>query len=177
MTLCIPDIEVPHKATTIGPRTVVFGIRIGGTTENVLPAAEPPDPICIFNRVPGFMPQDAHTPLARSSFDFKHLGQLEFHETRMREIERDRNPRHSVRCEPFVRDPEMGAESKSLGLKFVMELLDMSGQEGAFDRNVETAHRQVQQFLIWPRNPNRLQLATGFRRWRFLKIRSRHNGF
>jgi hypothetical protein len=70
----------------------------------------------------------------------------------------------------------MGAKSKSLGLKFVMELLDMSGQEGAFNRNVETAHRQVQQFLIWPRNPNRLQLAE-FRRWRFLKIRSRHNRF
>ncbi len=100
--------------------------------------------------MPGFVPHDAHAPLRGPPFDLQHLRQLEFHQTRMGEIKRNRDTGYTIGCKPLVGEPEVRTESQVLCVKLVIQLLDVSGQEGAVKRHIESAHRKIQQFFIGP---------------------------
>src|SRR5512143_1715121 len=128
MALRIPDIEVSNKAAAVRPGTVVLGIGLGGGAKDLLSAAEAPDAIGVFDRMPRFMPQNAHAPFGCSSFDFQHFGQFKFYETRVGEVKRDRNSGNTVGRQPFVGQPEVRTEPQLLRLEFIVELLNVSRQ-------------------------------------------------
>ena len=152
----IPHVEMAHEAPAIGPGAVISGVGLGGAPEDLLPTAEPAEPIGIFYGVAGLMPQNAHAPVRGPALDLEHLFHLQFRESRMGQIKRHGDARHPIRRKPFVGQPEVGTEQELPGFEFGIELLDLSGQEGPAEGDAELVHRQVQQLLVGPRDPGRL---------------------
>ena len=60
-------------------------------------------PIGRVQRMPGLVTQDAHQPLAVAALHLVHEAALQPHQPRLRQEERQRDARHAVRREPFLR--------------------------------------------------------------------------
>ena len=82
----------------------------------------------------GLVPQDPHTFGFRSALDLQHLFALEAGQPRVRKVERDRNPRYAIRCEPFIREPEVWPESNPARGQFVAQVGNPIGQGAVFNR-------------------------------------------
>jgi hypothetical protein len=91
-----------------------------------------------------------------AAFHFEHLVQLELRQARMRQVERNGDPRHAVRCKPFVRQPVERPEHQAARVQFRVELCDPRLDVGAFDRESEVAHPDLEQLLVAERRPSRL---------------------
>src|SRR6476659_7435976 len=61
----------------------------------------------------GLVAQDAHAFGFTSSLNFQHLLTLELHQSRMRQIERDRNAWNTIRGEPLFREPDVWFEENT----------------------------------------------------------------
>jgi hypothetical protein len=90
----------------------------------VLPTAETAEAIGIFHGVASLMPQNSHAPIWCPALDLEHLFHFKFRESRMGQIKRHGNPRHTIRSKPFVGQPKVGTEYELSGFEFGVELLD-----------------------------------------------------
>ena len=105
------------------------------------------------NSVAGFVPHDSHELIAGSAFDVEHLASLQSNEARVREVEWNREPRYSKWREPFLGEPDMGAESKSAALERVIERIDARLQPGAFDGETEVLDPELKKAFVGPGCP------------------------
>jgi hypothetical protein len=71
--------------------------------------------------VAGFVPQDAHQPIAVTALHFAHEAPLDAHEPPVREIERDGDAWNAVGRKPFLRQPAMRTKADTTHLEFVVQ--------------------------------------------------------
>ena len=88
-----------------------------------------------------------------AAFDFQHLRELELGQPRMREVEGNRDARHAVGREPFVGEPVERAEDEPARVELGVDLGDPRFELGAFDRQPEIAHPDLEQLLVAERRP------------------------
>src|SRR5262249_24033398 len=89
--LRIPRPEMKHILAALGPWFVKVGVGYGERAEQLaLPSSEVYAKGRI-QRMSCFVSQDAHAFIVRAALDLEHLLALEFHQSRMGEIERNSN--------------------------------------------------------------------------------------
>ena len=108
----------------------------------------------------GLVAKDPHAPLVFAPLDFEHLRFLELLEARMREIERNRNGRGAVGCEPLVGEIEMQRKAEASLAKLLAKLIDPLGQR-AFNRQGQVSHTQIEQSVIVELRPSLVHGAFG----------------
>jgi hypothetical protein len=107
--------------------------------------------------VSGFVPENHQARFAIAALDLQHLCGLEPGQPRVRQVERDRDARHVIGGEPFVREPIVGPEGQPARLELDADLGDALFDLGAFNRDAEIAQPDLQQLLVWPRRPLRVR--------------------
>ena len=112
----------------------------------------------MINRVTYLVAQDAYAPRLRAPFHLKHLTQLETRKAGMCEVEWNRNTRHAIWSEPFIRKPIIRAESNTAGRQLLLYLGDPTFDRCALDGDTEVADADVEQLIIWPAYPDRFLL-------------------
>jgi hypothetical protein len=145
MALGIPDIKVAYETPAIGPRSVVLGIGLRGAAEEFLSTPTPTKEERIFNRMPGLMAQDAHTPVVSATFHFEHLAGFQLREPRMR------RGKTAPQCQVLHQGVNHSSEIQKCGLKssqtsvqFTIQLLDRLLVKGAFEAQIQIAHAEVE---------------------------------
>ena len=151
-------IEMLHEALAVGLGRVVLGILDRRVAEQAAAGGTASQVIGVVDGVPGFMTQDPQARPWIAAFDLQHLGELELRQTRMRQVEGNRDAGDAVRGEPLVGQPVVRAERQAARVELGVELRDPLLDLGAFDRQPEVAHADPQQLLVAERRPvGRLQ--------------------
>jgi hypothetical protein len=110
----------------------MIGVWDRGFAKNLLTPWTATDCEGILDGVTGFVPKDAHAPVRIAAFDFEHLIQLKFGETRVREIKRNGNAGDTIGGEPFIRKPEVRSKTQPSFIELSMELRDALFKRTAF---------------------------------------------
>src|SRR5580765_352009 len=84
-----------------------------------------------------FVTENAHAFEVCSAFYFEHLSALELDAPRMCQVEGNCNPRHAVRSEPFLGEPDVGPEGDSPLIKLAIESSDSLLEGCALDSDRE----------------------------------------
>ncbi len=166
MTLRVPRVEVQHEVLGVRLGRVVLRIGQLVIAEQLAPLALATQLKRVVDGVAGFVPQNAHARVVIAALHFEHLRELQFGQTRMREIERDGDAGNAVGREPLVREPEVRAEQQAAAGQLAVQLLDSQREVGAFDLQIELAELHVEQFLVakgcqvlGPQSPKRARHA------------------
>jgi hypothetical protein len=96
----------------------------------------------------GFMTKDSQTLSISAALNLQHLLALEFHEPRMRQIERDRDSRHTVRGEPLLRQPNVRLETDTTPVELTIETLNVRFEERPLYLYGQIANAEIKQSLI-----------------------------
>src|SRR3954449_12403819 len=107
MALRVPAVEMQDEALAVRLRRVIVRILHVGGTEQLLTPAPLAKLVGVVDGVAGLVPKNLHAPGLVAPFDFEHLRSLEFLESRMREVERNRDAGDAIRGKPFGRQPEV----------------------------------------------------------------------
>src|SRR5512132_3505035 len=83
----------------------VFHVAV---TEDLYPLLHRRELVCMVVRMSAFVTEYLHAPFRCPALHFQHLMQLELFQTRMSEIERERNNRRSFRREPLISEVAIG---------------------------------------------------------------------
>jgi hypothetical protein len=137
MALCVPAVQVKDEALAIRLRRVIVGILHVRRPEELLPSSPLAEFVGVVNRVPRLVPEDLEAPVFRSPLDLEHHRALQFFETRMCEIERDRHAGDPIRREPFGGQPEVRLEQEPPVVDLALELLNPGLQNAPFDGQPE----------------------------------------
>ena len=159
MALGIPNIQVAHETPAIRARRVILGIGLGRTSEEFLATTTTTKQVGVFNGMAGLVPEDPHAPVPGAAFHFQHLTRFQFCQPGMRKIKRHGNSRHTIRREPFVRDPEVWPEGEPARLQLTSELCHGLLIEGPFEAQVQIAHAQIEELFVGPLRPNRNRIG------------------
>src|SRR6185295_8722607 len=100
--LCVPIGEVDDVIAALWMGLVRRGVRRLRIAKQGSIAFAAVQTVCIIDGVPRFMPKDPSAFRLASTFDLQHLAALEPHEARMCEIERNGEPKHTIRVEDFL---------------------------------------------------------------------------
>ena len=96
MRLRVPRRQVKNVFPALGLGLVEVGIRLRERTEELAVLAFEVKSKRGIEGVTGLVPQDAHALGIGAAFHFKHLLPFELYQARVREVKRDRDPRHAV---------------------------------------------------------------------------------
>src|SRR5688572_28470782 len=109
------------------------------------------------------VPHDAHQPLVVATLDFVHEAALEPHQTRMREVEGNRDAWHAVRREPLLRQPEMRSEANTLCGELGVQATHARFERRSREPEPQDAEPHGEQRLVVEPGPRRLArgLSTG----------------
>ena len=98
--------------------------------------------------VPGLMAHDPHALGARRSLDVQELIVFKPAESRVGEVERDREPGDVRRREPVVREPDVRFEPQEPLFQLGVEPVDALLQPGALDRETEVLDPHSQEAVV-----------------------------
>jgi len=90
------------KASAIRSERIVQGIALRRFVEDLLTDFTAPDLVGVFNRVTGFMAQDAQAPVRRISFHFQYLGLSKLRQTGIGEVERHGDAGDTIGSKPLA---------------------------------------------------------------------------
>src|SRR5689334_20930173 len=102
MRLRVPRRQMQNVLSTLRPWFVEVGIRLRERAEEFAVLAFEVEAESGVESVAGLVPQNAHALLVSAALDLEHLAAFEFHQPRMREVERDCDARHGVRRKPLL---------------------------------------------------------------------------
>src|SRR6478752_3002719 len=107
MSLRIPGRQVQNKLPTLRFWFVEIRVTLGERTKQLPLATFEVQTKRSVERMTGFVTEYAHTLGVTAAFHFQHLLPFQLHQSWMREIKRNRNPRHSIGRKPFFREPHV----------------------------------------------------------------------
>jgi hypothetical protein len=107
----------------------------------------------VIQRVPGFVPEDAHALDFGAAFNLAHVLALQFHQPRMREIKRNSKPGHAVRGKPFRGQPHVRFKANTAIVQLAVKTFDVRFEEGSFNPDREVTDARVQKSLIRDETP------------------------
>src|SRR6185312_10956829 len=96
----------------------------------------------------GFMTKNAHAFGVGAAFDFEHLLAFQPHQTGVREVERNRDARHSVRRKPFFGKPNMWLEAYAATIQLVVKAFYVRLEERPANLDGQVADARFEQLLI-----------------------------
>ena len=94
--------------------------------------------------MPRFVSQNTHTLCVVSALDFEHLPSLKLYQPWVRQEKRNRDSRHTVRREPFFRQPDVRLESNPTSVELAVKAFDVRLQKRAFNLDRKIADSQVE---------------------------------
>ena len=98
--------------------------------------------------MPCFVAQNAHTLGVRTTFHFQHLPALEFHQTRMGQVERYCDAGNAVWREPLLGQPNVRFEANASSVEFPVEAFDVRLEKRVLDLDRQIANPQVEQLFV-----------------------------
>src|SRR5258708_6240517 len=102
----------------------------------------------VVDGVTGLVTQNAHALYVSASFDFQHLFSFELHQTRMGQIKRNRESRHTVGRKPFRRQPDVRLETNAAVVQFAIKTLYVRLEKRSLNPYRQIADTGVKQSLI-----------------------------
>src|SRR5215831_17881297 len=100
-----------------------------------------------------FVPQELLAPRQRAAFHLQHLVQLQCLQTRMREIERNRDRRHTLRRKPLIAEIADRTEIQTASRKLLIELSDPGFELASLDIHAQVADPPFEQLVIFDSYP------------------------
>src|SRR5690242_21364247 len=102
----------------------------------------------MLDRMAGLMTKDGHALGPGAALDVEHHLLLELHQSRMSEIERDRNAGRTARTEPLARYPGVRPQPDAALFQLLIESIDAVLEPGAFDHDAQAAETALEQLLV-----------------------------
>jgi hypothetical protein len=81
-----------------------------------------PQTVCVVERVPRLVSQDAQAAPQRPTFDLEHLLMLESHQPGVRQVERHRETRHAIGTKELVREPDVWSKGDTAPREIAKEI-------------------------------------------------------
>src|SRR6185437_4123132 len=130
----------------IGP--VIARVVFRGRAEQPLPTPPALELVGVLHGMACLVTENGHALGPGAALDVEHHFLLDLHQAGMGEIERDGNPGHICRAEPFARYPCMWPQPDAPLFELFMESREAILEPGAFDRNPQTTEAMLEQLLI-----------------------------
>ena len=156
MALGVPHVEMQNVALAVGLRRIELRVGLRRPAEHRLTIPATPDAIRVLQRMTGFMSQNAHAPVRGSTFDLQHLGQFQFCQSRMGQIEGHGNAGDPVWRKPFIGEPEVRTKGQPPPSQFRIELVDLWRDLAPFNGEMQVTEAQIEQSTVGPIGPLRL---------------------
>lgn len=94
------------------------------------------------------MPQNLHAPLLVSTLYIEDLLPLEASQSWVGQVERNGNPRYSIRREPLVGEPEVRTKLDLSLSKLIVELMNSIFEHSPVNGDAQVTHSHVQKLII-----------------------------
>ena len=107
----------------------------------------------MLNRVSRLVSHYPRELFTRTAFDIEHLTAFQPNETRMCEIERDREAGHALRREPLLGKPDVRAQAESTALERLVERIDSRLKPRPFHGKAEILDAKPKQSFGGPGGP------------------------
>ncbi len=102
----------------------------------------------VVDGVAGLVTEDAHALDVSAAFDLQHLFSFQPHQSRMGQIKRNCESRHTVGRKPFRRQPHVRLKTNTAIVQFAVETLDVRFEKRSLDPYRQIADTCVEQSLI-----------------------------
>ena len=146
--LRVPIGEVNDEVPALGARLVGRGIGRVRISEQDAIALAIMQLVAFIDRMPRFVPKYSPRFGLTRSLHLQHLAALQPHQTRVCQIKWDREPKHAVRIEELLGQPDMGQRNDAVRLQFTMQTLDPARHQGAVQLQRQVAQAGRQQGLV-----------------------------
>src|SRR5256885_13257560 len=123
MTLRVPARKMLNEARAAAMRAIAIGVASSRCAEECAPLRAAMESVRVLNRVSRLVPHDRHARGGSATFDRMHLSTLESHESRMGEVEGDRDTGNAARRKPVLGKPYVRTYSQRAFRELLQKLL------------------------------------------------------